>query len=369
MKTIVIKEQAKCKEYQTAVANKERELAEVIAAAAGITTAVLGFHFVCCAGSSADTPPFPVVWRVQLSATVVGLNKELEQLVAQTSVTVRADEEKVVEMSHDIASEQRAIAQLKEQVRRTLCRLPHTLLLLHTHIHIHMHTLLHIHTHAHTTMDELVVLIVDRFPRVCAYCLVVRRRQLRQKSARLKQVESERNKLRESRAELDATLSQLTESLEKRAVALKKVSRDRQEAEYEASKWRQEAARLEQLLHSDGGHRRSASPSHRYHATHSNQVTSHGGSRAGHDGASAAAGSHRERERDSSRCTLHTHHPSTLVSFLPLLSLPLRHSHPHSLTHSLTHSLRCSTLSSRSVGTPRIYPSNGLSPCVCRITR
>jgi hypothetical protein len=53
----------------------------------------------------------------QLSGTVVALNKELEQVMAQTSVAIRADEEKVAELSLDIASDQRSISQLKEQVR------------------------------------------------------------------------------------------------------------------------------------------------------------------------------------------------------------------------------------------------------------
>ena len=55
---------------------------------------------------------------------------------------------------------------------------------------------------------------------------------------------------------------------------------------------------------------------------------------------------------------------SPVTAPLPSFSLILTLS--RALSHSLTHSLRCSTLSSRSVGTPRIYPSNGLSPCVCR---
>jgi hypothetical protein len=64
-------------------------------------------------------------------------------------------------------------------------------------------------------------------------------RQLKLKSARLKQVEGERNKLRDGRAEFDATVGQLRDALEKRAAALKKVSREKTEAEQEAQRWQQ----------------------------------------------------------------------------------------------------------------------------------
>ena len=57
-----------------------------------------------------------VGFSVQLSNTIVALNKELEQLMTQTSVTVRADDTKVLELSQDLEADQKTIGQLKDQV-------------------------------------------------------------------------------------------------------------------------------------------------------------------------------------------------------------------------------------------------------------
>ncbi len=47
----------------------------------------------------------------------MSLNREVEQVVTQTTAAVRADEAKVGEMARDLEDEHRTIAQLKEQVR------------------------------------------------------------------------------------------------------------------------------------------------------------------------------------------------------------------------------------------------------------
>jgi hypothetical protein len=62
-------------------------------------------------------PWSPCFFVRQMSKTVMSLNREVEQVVTQTTAAVRADEAKVGEMARDLEDEHRTIAQLKEQVR------------------------------------------------------------------------------------------------------------------------------------------------------------------------------------------------------------------------------------------------------------
>jgi hypothetical protein len=63
--------------------------------------------------------------------------------------------------------------------------------------------------------------------------------QLRERTRRVKQLEVERNSLRDVRVELEDRVRELVESLEKRSQMLKKATKEREDAEAEAQRWKQ----------------------------------------------------------------------------------------------------------------------------------